>query len=386
MLNKRDIIIFGEDWGRFPSTTQHIGKVLLDNNRIMWIGSLAHRKPSISLKDIRRIFEKLRNIFGHVDRKDIDNDVKSPIRIYPFIIPFHDIKLIRKINAKLMKRTIVRSIQVYNFNNPIIITSTPLIYDLVGELNETSSHYFCLDDYSNFDGAFDSLIEIEKALLAKVSSCFAVSEILLLNRKAKSGNNYLLPQGVQIDHFHKNIDKIPIQVKDIPKPVIGFFGLISEWIDLELIVYAARELPAYIFLVIGKPSVDVSIFKNYSNIIFLGEVPFSELPSYASIFDVGIIPFKVNELTLACNPLKLLEYLSLGIPVVSVNLPEVKKFASVTYIANEYSDFVRLIRLSLKENSEEKTRARLVCASEHSWVSITNSICEKIELIERTSH
>ena len=62
MLKNRNIIIFGEDWGRFPSTTQHIGKVLLKFNRIMWVGSLAHRKPNFSIKDFVRILEKLRSI------------------------------------------------------------------------------------------------------------------------------------------------------------------------------------------------------------------------------------------------------------------------------------------------------------------------------------
>lgn len=386
MINNRDIIIFGEDWDRFPSTTQHIGKILLKSNRIMWIGSLAHRKPNFSINDILRIFQKIKNILINFKKNKSDFDFNSPIILHPFIIPFHDIKLIRKINAKLLKWTIIKAIKQNNFMNPILITSTPLISELIGQLNETSSHYFCLDDYSNFDGAFDSLIRIEKMLLTKVSSCFAVSEILLLTRSAKSGNNYLLPQGVQTEHFHKNINKIPAKIKNIQKPVVGFFGLISEWIDLDLIVHAAHELPSYTFLLVGKPSVDVSIFKGYSNIIYLGEIPFRELPNYASIFDVGIIPFKVNKLTLACNPLKLLEYLSLGIPVVSVNLPEVKKLDFVTYIASDYNDFVSLIKLSLKENSEEKIKARLACASKFSWSSITASICEKVELIERISH
>lgn len=384
MLKNRNIIIFGEDWGRFPSTTQHIGKVLLKSNRIMWIGSLAHRRPSFSARDLNRIFEKLKNIFRVFKQKDSKLLSESPLIIHPFIIPLHDFKLIRKLNTALLKRTILKAIKKNNFDKPILITSTPNVSGLIGELGETSSHYFCLDDYSNFKGAFKSLIEMEKELLSKVSSYFAVSRLLLETQKAESGNNYFLPQGVQTEHFKKKMEKIPSRIINLEKPVIGFFGLISEWIDLDLIVYSARTLPTYSFLIIGKPSVDVSIFNNCSNIIFIDEVPFDHLPSYASGFDVGIIPFKVNNLTLACNPLKLLEYLSLGIPVVSVNLPEVIKFQSVTYIANSYEDFVKMIKLSLEENDEEKTKLRVVIAARYSWTSITESICEKIMLIEKT--
>lgn len=382
MLKGRNIIIFGEDWGRFPSTTQHIGRILLKCNRVIWIGSLAHRKPNISFKDVMRILEKLKNIFKPHKNKITAVSSEHPILIHPFIIPLHDFKLVRRINSFLLKRTLLKAIKKYDFEKPILITSTPVIYDLIGKLGETSSHYFCLDDYSNFEGAFSSLIQMEKELLSKVTSYFAVSQLLLDMKQASSGNNFFLPQGVQTEHFQKNIDKIPYHVKNLKKPVIGFFGLISEWIDLDLIVYSAGELPNCSFLIIGKPSVDISVFEKCSNINFIGEVSFSDLPNYASIFDVGIIPFKINDLTLACNPLKLLEYLSLGIPVVSVNLPEVIKFNSVAYIAKDYQDFVEKIKIALNENNSELTNLRISVASKHSWTSITEVICDKIILFE----
>lgn len=382
MLKGRNIIIFGEDWGRFPSTTQHIGRVLLETNRIMWIGSLAHRKPNFSLRDVKRVFEKLKNIFKPHENKLIVEQPEYPILIHPFIIPLHDFNLVRRINSFLLRRAILKAIKKYNFEKPILITSTPVIFGLIGKLGETSSHYFCLDDYSHFEGAFISLIQMEKELLSKVTSYFAVSQLLLDMKQASSGNNFFLPQGVQTEHFRKNIDKIPNDIKNLKKPVIGFFGLISEWIDLDLIAHSASELPNYSFLIIGKPSVDVSVFKKYSNITFIGEVDFIDLPNYASIFDVGIIPFKVNDLTLACNPLKLLEYLSLGIPVVSVNLPEVIKFNSVAYIANNYQEFVEKIKLALNENNTELTNLRLSVANKHSWTSITEAICDKIISLE----
>mgnify|MGYP005837283963 CR=1 FL=1 len=382
MLKGRNIIIFGEDWGRFPSTTQHIGRVLLNYNRVIWIGSLAHRKPNISFKDVMRILEKLKNIFKLSKNKITAVSSEHPILIHPFIIPLHDFKIIRIINSFLLKRTLLKAIKKYDFEKPILITSTPVIYDLIGKLGETSSHYFCLDDYSNFEGAFSSLIQMEKELLSKVTSYYAVSKLLLDMKQASSGNNFFLPQGVQTEHFQKNLDKIPYKVKNLKKPVIGFFGLISEWIDLDLIVYSAGELPNCSFLIIGKPSVDISVFEKCSNINFIGEVSFSDLPNYASIFDVGIIPFKINDLTLACNPLKLLEYLSLGIPVVSVNLPEVIKFNSVAYIAKDYQDFVEKIKIALNENNSELANLRISTASKHSWTSITEAICDKIILLE----
>lgn len=385
MLQNRNIIIFGEDWGRFPSTTQHIGKVLLKFNRIMWIGSLAHRKPNFSIKDLRRIFEKLKRIIelGRLDASSYDSS--TPIQIHPFILPFHDSKLSRRINERQLKRTILKAIKQYEFHDPVLLTSSPLIGSLIGKIGETSSHYFCLDDYSHFDGAFHSLLELEKEMLNKISSCFAVSELLVDSKKTKSGHSFFLPQGVLVEHFTSDKDKIPLQLINLKKPVIGFFGLISEWIDLELIVLSAKKLPDFTFLVIGKPSIDISIFNQAPNIKFIGEIPFKKLPNFASAFDVGIIPFKINELTIASNPLKLLEYLSLGIPVVSVNLPEVNKFKSYVEIANNYEDFVSKIASCISHDSDQKRNERRKIAEQYSWESITEFISEKIIAIEKNN-
>jgi glycosyltransferase involved in cell wall biosynthesis len=110
------------------------------------------------------------------------------------------------------------------------------------------------------------------------------------------------------------------------------------------------------------------------------------LPNFASVFDVGIIPFKINELTIACNPLKLLEYLSLGIPIVSVNLSEVRKFKSHVDIADNYDDFVNQIKMAVQKDTEQKRKERLSVAEKYSWESITQNICEKILFIEKNKN
>lgn len=381
-LQNRNIIIFGEDWGRFPSTTQHIGRQLLKQNKIIWVGSLAHRKPKFSSSDLKRITEKLKNIFG-LTKSSKSNSVQiSPIIIHPFFIPFHDYRIVRILNNKLLQRKILNAIKENNFSNPILITSSPIVSGLLGKISETSSHYFCLDDYSNFDGAFSCLKQLEKELLEKISSCFCVSDKLYEVKKAKSGYTFYLSQGVENEHFKLNKERIPSDLKELRKPIVGFFGLISEWFDLDLLMYAAKGLPDYTFLIIGKATVDLSILNDFKNIKYIGEVNFNELPNFASCFDIGIIPFKVNDLTNACNPLKLLEYLSLGVPVVSVNLPEINKFGEIIQIANTYEEFVTKIKYSIVEDSEQKRSERRSVAENYSWESITNAISEKILLVE----
>lgn len=383
VLENRNIIVFADDWGRHPSTMQHLGKVLAKNNRLMWVGSLALRKPTFNFHDFNRLFEKLKKIFislPYVGEKEKTNNV---LEVHPFILPFHDVKVVRLLNNMLLTRFIKKKIRSNHFHNPVVISSSPIVYDLLGKLGETSSHYICLDDYSLFSGAFNSLVELEKGVLEKVDSSFSVSKMLLETRIPKSGVNNFLPQGVEVEHFSnvevKKIDKLDA----IKKPIIGFFGLLSEWVDLEIINSIARAFPNYSIVLIGDSAVDVSKLYNYSNIYLFGKIPYTELPSYATYFDVGIIPFKINKLTAAVNPLKLVEYLALGLPVVTTPMHEVEKFKEYICIANDSTEFNEKVDEAINKNTFEMREKRKKLALNYSWDVIADGIGKVILEVEK---
>jgi glycosyltransferase involved in cell wall biosynthesis len=374
MINHRNIIVFSDDWGRYPSTLQHIGKHLAINNRIIWIGSLGLRKPKLKLKDLYRTIEKLAKIVKN-------NSVKKEIiDFHVFVLPFHDNYLIQKINRYLLKKKLTAIINEFNFKNPIILTSSPIMECLIGEIGESSSHYFCLDDYSLFDGAFRSMEKYEKKLLDKVDSVFSVSDILKKSKIPKSGNSYFLGQGVDLEHFKM----IPYSKKNRnDRPTVGFFGLISSWIDLNLIIKSANNYPQYDFVIIGPVKEDISELIKLSNVNIIGEINYNNLPLKVINFDVGIIPKKVNKLTSAMNSLKMLEYLALGLPIVSTNLPEIEKFSNYVYIGNDDEQFVSLIKVALENDNLEARISRRQLAEKYSWESITADILSNINEIEK---
>ncbi len=383
MLNERNILFFGDDWGRYPSTTQHIGKVLAESNRLLWVGSMGLRKPEISFYDVKRIWEKGKRILVGADAVSTEKKTSQNVtEIYPFIIPFHDNALMYSFNMRMIRNKVKAIMRSLDFRDPIIITSSPIMHELIGTLNETSSHYLCLDDFTLFDGAFDTLGEKEQLLVSKVDSCFSISEGLMETRRVKNGHNYFLPQGVNTAHFVPSDSDIDPSVRAIPHPVIGFFGIITTWVDVELIVACAKTYPEYQFVILGKTTVDLALFSEAPNIRYLGPVPFERLPQYARIFDVGIIPFIINDLTIACNPLKLLEYLSLGISVVSTNMPEVKKMEPNVIVADTKEQFIASIRTAVSQNSEKERSERRTFAEQYSWQSIAENISNKILNIE----
>lgn len=382
MVKGRDIIIFGDDWGRFPSTIQHIGMVLAKSNRILWIGSLGLRKPTFSYKDFLRMKEKCLGVF--LNQKHIDSENPTSVtELHPFVLPFHDFNAVRNFNDYSLKKKITREIDILGFKRPILITSSPVVAGLVGRLGETSSHYVCLDDYSSFAGAFNCLSEMESLLLKKVNSCFAVSQMLQQTRKPEHGESYFLPQGVDIRHFSDSMTQSRPLYDNIKRPVIGFFGLLAPWINIELIVKCAKIYRNATFLIIGKAATDISIFSEISNILYIGEIPYEELPAYAQCFDVGLIPFDINKLTLASNPLKLLEYMAMGLPIVSTDLPEVGKFSDFIFVAKNDDEFISFIAKALEDNNTASNAMRKKIASEFSWQSVTERISEVVLSVEQ---
>jgi len=132
-------------------------------------------------------------------------------------------------------------------------------------------------------------------------------------------------------------------------PVIGFFGLIADWVDIKVIRYLAASRPDWSFVLIGEVQTDISALREMPNVHLLGRRSYQSLPAYCKMFDVAVLPFVVNELTLAANPLKLREYLAAGLPVVATPLPEVVKLNGLVRTARTQPEFLDQIEAFLNE-------------------------------------
>ncbi len=382
MLRNRDIIIFGDDWGRHPSTIQHVGRVLARYNRILWIGSLAHRKPRLNILDLRRFVEKGARMLLLRRQGERARGSENVFHLAPPVLPFHDLKFIRGWNTRTLVRSLRTAMQVHKFSRPVLITATPWVNGLIGKLGETSSHYLCLDDYSRFDRAYRALPEAERDLVSRVSACFFTSDLLRDKFSGRTVHSYTIPQGVDVGHFRSEESAAFRRVATPQKPVIGFVGLLADWVDLPLMLSAARAYPDAEFLVVGKATVHTRLLNLQPNIRYLGEMPYEDLPGMLRRMQVGLIPFLVNDLTEAANPLKLLEYFAIGIPVVSTNLPEVAKFKPLVYVAGDENEFIRLIGTALGEDPSLYRDLRIRKAEEYSWQNVTENISSVIEEIE----
>ena len=378
-LKNRDIIfVSSDDWESGLKTSKfHLATQLSQNNRVLFVESIGLRAPSVSAGDVSRIATKFKKWLKWF------KPVNDNLTIFtPIVLPFHKYGLIRKINKELLAMSVKLSAGRLNFHNPILWIFIPTAVDLVGRCNEALSLYYCVDEFAQFPGVHTETVEaLERELLEKVDLCFTSAHHLWRDKSRYNPSTYYMPHGVDIAHFAKALEpdiEIASEIASLPKPVIGFYGLIEKWIDLDLIEYIAKSHPEWSMVMIGKHVVDISRFDDIKNVYFLGPKPYETLYTYSKGFDAALIPFAMNKLTLNVNPLKLREYLAAGVPVVSVDLPEVRKYAEVVKIAVDYADFVRQIEFAVQENNPYLARYRSDYMQDESWERKMESISEVI--------
>jgi len=217
----------------------------------------------------------------------------------------------------------------------------------------------------------------------KADLVFIASDNLLAAKQRLNANTYVSPHGVDLDHFaraqHEDTP-LPSDACEFPGPVIGFFGLIEKWIDLELIDYLAQQRPQWTFAMIGRVAVPQEQVPCRPNIRFLGVRPYELLPDYGKQFDVAIIPYRLNNQTVSANPIKLREYLAMGKPIVSISTPEIDKYSDVVRIARTREDFLAQLDSAVADRgSPGEIQRRVARVAPESWDARLRQVMEVVQ-------
>lgn len=222
--------------------------------------------------------------------------------------------------------------------------------------------YDCMDEHSGFTGAIAALVSQEEELLAN-ADLVAVSSARLEARARDAAKNVIVVRNAcDYDHF-----AIPRDAAANARPLIGYYGAISNWFDAELVAQVAERRPDWDFVLVGSTyRSELGRLESLPNVAFPGEQPYDAIPQWLARFDVAIIPFKRTPLTEATNPVKVYEMLAAGKPVVSVPIPEVAALAPLVWLASDAAEFEREIAAALREGAEAADQRRAF-AREQTW-------------------
>jgi len=366
MIEGRDFICFCNDWEGDPLSKQQIITRLARANRVLWINSTGTRNPTVSVYDAKRAWKKIRKFLKGCRKVAENISVFSPL-----VIPFHGNPLAQRINRRLLAWGVRRECRKLGFEDPITLSFVPTSAAIAGSLGESAVIYYCVDEYSEFTGTDKAaMLEMERRLMKRSDLVIVSASRLYETKHPHNANTHLITHGVDVDHFRKAcLDATPLpENRPIGSgPTIGFFGLIGDWVDLALIGQLASARPSWNFVLIGDLVSDGSAVKKLPNVHLLGRLPYASLPGYCKTFDVAILPFVLNELTLAANPLKLREYVAAGLPVVATPLPEVRKLERYVRLATTGSEYLNHIEQILSEGETGPRMYRSRWMESQSW-------------------
>ena len=376
-----DYIIFSDDLSGTPTSSMHLAAQLTKWGRVFWLNTYT-RTPGLTCKDIAKAFRVLTGRSGQGHKEVIESKIHD---FTPKSIPWF-IPLVRKINGVLGRRFLQQLFREHQIQSPVLITTFPCTVDTFRAMRrETTQIYYCVDEWSEFEGLHPQRWrKMEQELLELVDGSAYTSRDLL-QRKSQNRPNLYLPHGVDFEHFAGTgtSETIPEKIASLPKPIIGFFGTIDTWVDIAVIATLAKRFPQFSFVIVGRSAISLDVLHGLKNVYLLGPVPYTELPSYARCFDVGLIPFMLNDLTKAVNPLKLMEYFALGLPVISTRLPDILDVPGPLFFASTHQEFGDQLEAVLSQDLTTLKKEAQETAKKNSWKSRAEDLVRFIETIRR---
>ena len=378
MIEGRTILCFASGYDAPPTSKHHVMHILAERNTVLWVNYHASRAPSASASDVAHIARKLRQVFAGLKNPRPNLHVLTPM-----VVPLPASAWARKLNRAMLVHQIRRALRRIRTGPVQLWSFTPDIAYLLGRFGEEKVLYYCVDDHASFTGYDRKQVLRDEQELCRRADMVVTTSMALQKAKAPwNPNTLLVPHGVDYEHFAQAVTENlpePADIADIPHPRLGFFGLIRDWVDLDLLAEVAARREDWHFVLIGDADSNVNLgkYSSIANMHFLGRKPYAELPPYCQAFDVGLIPFKTNDLTLAVNPIKLREYLAAGLPVISSPMPEVKLYQHLIHLADTADEFIDATQSSLNENGAgRKQRAKAM--AQETWPQKVDTICNKL--------
>ncbi|WP_018634725.1 glycosyltransferase family 2 protein [Parafrankia elaeagni] len=378
----------GQDWwyhNRAHSDFQLMTRIAA-RRPVLFVNSLAMRMPlpGRSTQPLRRILRKARSMSQGIRTPRAD---LPAFHVYsPVLLPFYGSQAGRALNAWVVRRQVTVVARRLGMAEPVFFVTMPTAWDVVKTLRSSGVLYNRSDKHSEFTESNSAVVgALEDELSRHSDRILYVSHELMERDAADVGDRaYFLGHGVDLDHFRADTaGAVPEDIAGIPGPRIGFFGALDDYtVDFDLLERVAAEIPAANLVLIGDATCSMRRFEAYPNVHWLGFRPYETIPSYGTAFDVAIMPWLRNEWIRFCNPIKLKEYLALGLPVVTTDYPEIAGDRDIVRVAENPQDFIQLIRQTLADGGPGDPASRRAHVAADSWDA---RAAELLELVDKVA-
>jgi glycosyltransferase involved in cell wall biosynthesis len=284
--------------------------------------------------------------------------------------------------------TLVKKMQLtVDFSDSIFWYYTPMALKFSAQFKPRYIVYDCMDELSAFRYAPKEMVQLEKTLMARADIVFTGGQSLFEAKKKQHNNIHPFPSGIEIEHFSKARTQIeePADQIEITGFKLGFYGVIDERFDIELIRQMAEARRDWQFILIGPVlKIDQATLPGNSNIHYLGQKSYQELPAYLAHWNIALIPFLINESTRFISPTKTPEYLAGGVPVISSPITDVinpyGKY-DLVHICSNAQEFIRAAESELNKSCSKLWLAKTdVFLKGVSWDATYQAMNDKISL------
>jgi glycosyltransferase involved in cell wall biosynthesis len=378
------ILCFGaEDWWYhnrgYPD--MQIMQCIARKLPVLYVNSVGFRMPSPQegAQFLYRVGRKLRSVA---------RPISSPLPGFhvgsPFSVPLWHRPFLRRLNILSLEIQIRKACRVVGLTRPLLWVACPTAFEVAKRMQRSSvvvyQRHDKFEEYN--EQTREYMMAADQWLSEHAALIVYSSRVLYEEERGRKPQSLLIGQGVELAHFDPDKARQagqPFDLANIKRPIVGFFGEIEEnGVDMALVGEVVQALPEVSFVFVGRLIADPAPVRGLPNIHFLGKKPYDEVPRYGAHFDLAIMPLPKNQWKYYSSPLKLKEYLALGLPIVSTEFPEAIYYKDIFYVASNGADFIHGIREALQGRAVGTPESRRARVAGDTWEQATLRVTETI--------
>ncbi len=360
------LLVFADDWGRHPSSCQHLIAQLLPRRQVTWVNTIAMRPPRLDWTTLSRGGQK---IGSWLRRPASRGALPENLRVAnPLMWPWLTRSFDRRLNRSLLCKQLLPLVR--NQPAPLIgVTTLPIVADLMDDLPVARWIYYCVDDFSQWPGLDSRTMEAqERRVVERADVVIAVSEVLAERMASMGRAAELLSHGVDLDHWLCPIEAAPLPIlAGLERPLVVFWGLIDRRLDVKILRRTAAEMDRGTLLLVGPEQNADPELAGIPRLVRRPSLGFYELPRLAHEAAVLVMPYAELPVTRAMQPLKLKEYLATGKPTVVRDLPAAREWADALDLASSPDAFAAAVVQRISGGLDERQRRARVRLRDESW-------------------